>query len=291
MTGLARTAATQSLTHAVPFAQDVTPEERTLDDVLADSFPASDPPPWTLGVTSHASVTSRLRAQASRKVKMSSVTSSRATDRLQGLRPTSTHDPRLPLRGQRRNRRNAASPWVVAPVPNLRLLRWPVLDCATGAGERDAGVAALADHHRLDQRFVDIRLAHPLNEEARSRPACGVHALDDELGGGHRSKFGRVFHVLSDQLSARIVVANEVHDDRIPRAHVANAHRSRELDGFLPNVKASVDARIDGDVHRAANGRLRKRGGTRLQMKRRALRNVRVAIFCGASTEREAKCK
>jgi hypothetical protein len=32
-------------------ADDITPEERKLDEVLADSFPASDPPPWTLGTS------------------------------------------------------------------------------------------------------------------------------------------------------------------------------------------------------------------------------------------------
>jgi hypothetical protein len=30
--------------------RDGTPDEEQLDDILADSFPASDPPPWTLGV-------------------------------------------------------------------------------------------------------------------------------------------------------------------------------------------------------------------------------------------------
>jgi hypothetical protein len=32
-------------------ADDIPPDERKLDEVLADSFPASDPPPWTLGTS------------------------------------------------------------------------------------------------------------------------------------------------------------------------------------------------------------------------------------------------
>jgi hypothetical protein len=31
-------------------AMEITVEEREIDRVLADSFPASDSPPWTLGV-------------------------------------------------------------------------------------------------------------------------------------------------------------------------------------------------------------------------------------------------
>jgi hypothetical protein len=31
--------------------QDINRDESEIDRILADSFPASDPPPWTLGVT------------------------------------------------------------------------------------------------------------------------------------------------------------------------------------------------------------------------------------------------
>ena len=70
MTGSVSTAARQSLTRAAPFAQEVTPDERTLDDVLADSFPASDPPPWTLGVHHTHPPPLSSRGEASRKVKV-----------------------------------------------------------------------------------------------------------------------------------------------------------------------------------------------------------------------------
>jgi hypothetical protein len=33
-----------------PGVREITAQEREIDRVLADSFPASDPPPWTLGV-------------------------------------------------------------------------------------------------------------------------------------------------------------------------------------------------------------------------------------------------
>ena len=34
-------------------AKNVRTEESEIDQILADSFPASDAPPWTLGVTHH----------------------------------------------------------------------------------------------------------------------------------------------------------------------------------------------------------------------------------------------
>jgi hypothetical protein len=38
-------------------------EEGEIDQILADSFPASDPPPWTLGVTQDASDGVRSRSR------------------------------------------------------------------------------------------------------------------------------------------------------------------------------------------------------------------------------------
>jgi hypothetical protein len=41
-------------------------EEREIDQILADSFPASDAPPWTLGVRSRSSSTPSRRAPGGR---------------------------------------------------------------------------------------------------------------------------------------------------------------------------------------------------------------------------------
>ena len=43
--------------------QDVGAEESKIDEILADSFPASDSPPWTLGVTSACPKSVRTRAR------------------------------------------------------------------------------------------------------------------------------------------------------------------------------------------------------------------------------------
>jgi hypothetical protein len=41
--------------------------ENDIDEVLAESFPASDPPPWTLGVPAPPSSTPRKRVQGKRE--------------------------------------------------------------------------------------------------------------------------------------------------------------------------------------------------------------------------------
>jgi hypothetical protein len=41
--------------------EDVSTDEREIDQILADSFPASDAPPWTLGVTSKGARSDRTR--------------------------------------------------------------------------------------------------------------------------------------------------------------------------------------------------------------------------------------
>jgi hypothetical protein len=47
-----------------PAPLEITAEEREIDRVLADSFPASDSPPWTLGV-SHDPVNDSAKVDAS----------------------------------------------------------------------------------------------------------------------------------------------------------------------------------------------------------------------------------
>jgi hypothetical protein len=55
MTGVARLIAGDQMTSAVAVDASAAMSERELDDILADSFPASDAPPWTLGVAMDAS--------------------------------------------------------------------------------------------------------------------------------------------------------------------------------------------------------------------------------------------
>ena len=42
--------AVEAVMRDVVVDRDARLDERELDEILADSFPASDPPPWTLGV-------------------------------------------------------------------------------------------------------------------------------------------------------------------------------------------------------------------------------------------------
>jgi hypothetical protein len=49
-----------------PAPLEITAEEREIDRVLADSFPASDSPPWTLGV-SHDPANDSAKVDASAK--------------------------------------------------------------------------------------------------------------------------------------------------------------------------------------------------------------------------------
>jgi hypothetical protein len=49
-----------------PAPSEITAQEREIDRVLADSFPASDSPPWTLGV-SHDPANGSAKVDASAK--------------------------------------------------------------------------------------------------------------------------------------------------------------------------------------------------------------------------------
>ena len=47
----AQARAAGTIVEQAPAAATISEEERQIDQTLADSFPASDPPPWTLGMT------------------------------------------------------------------------------------------------------------------------------------------------------------------------------------------------------------------------------------------------